>query len=488
MQQQLENTAPPMETGQIAMAVVQHKSRVAFAAYDEHRNTIILEECVSTAFDSNEYVEPVIAAIKPTLILIPSKLAADGDLLDALTTPAPNPEEGRRHDGDDDDDDGSRQQNPTFGRSTPYRVMKTSTFDVRTCQSNILKLRVGSLLRQGAAPLGPANQPHRTFGGSAADHTAFYVSSFHALASMIDFDSVAQVQAIGCLLAFLQSSTLRFDDRGPMHVDDIVYAEASMHMAISAETLSALHIFNTEHHPLNVAKGTGSSKEGFSLFSLLDRTKSRAGRELLREWMLQPLVDVDAISMRQDGVELFTLAEFRSAGETILDLFSSIGSVERIVARIQKCNAKPSDFLILSKALSAAVGIIDNLQEEILWKLRQRAEPVQLLSETMDHDAWQANPREERYMLFLEHLLEQCHTDALQRLWEQIKNTIDEEATFECKAVVIRPGHNPDLDRYKWLFVQLGGTQTPKFRCDCGFCFPFSFLSSHELSRFFSAF
>ncbi|MGK3733408.1 MAG: hypothetical protein ACI8RD_006762 [Bacillariaceae sp.] len=45
-------------------------------------------------------------------------------------------------------------------------------------------------------------------------------------------------------------------------------------MTISPSTFSALHIFSTEHHPL-IAKGQGNSKEGFSLYSLLDRTKSK---------------------------------------------------------------------------------------------------------------------------------------------------------------------------------------------------------------------
>ena len=51
--------------------------------------------------------------------------------------------------------------------------------------------------------------------------------------------------------------------------------------------LPALRVFLTEYHPLVANNGmrgrlTQKSKEGFSLFTLLDRTRSAAGLERLR--------------------------------------------------------------------------------------------------------------------------------------------------------------------------------------------------------------
>lgn len=62
-------------------------------------------------------------------------------------------------------------------------------------------------------------------------------------------------------------------------------------------------IFQEERHP-NVISGRGRSKEGFSLFALLDQTHSRPGRACLREWMLRPLRCPEDIVRRQRVVDL----------------------------------------------------------------------------------------------------------------------------------------------------------------------------------------
>ena len=57
-----------------------------------------------------------------------------------------------------------------------------------------------------------------------------------------------------------------------------------------------------------------------SLVQLLDRTKTKAGGKLLRQWMVNPLVDSGAIGERQDAVQsllsnvdlLSTLREVRA--------------------------------------------------------------------------------------------------------------------------------------------------------------------------------
>ena len=45
--------------------------------------------------------------------------------------------------------------------------------------------------------------------------------------------------------------------------------------------------------------GIGSSKEGFSVFGMLNRCVSPAGRRLLRLWFLRPIVSLPVIRDRQ---------------------------------------------------------------------------------------------------------------------------------------------------------------------------------------------
>ena len=55
-------------------------------------------------------------------------------------------------------------------------------------------------------------------------------------------------------------------------------------------------------HP-GLVKGTGKSKEGFSVVALLDRTVSAPGRRALYSWCRQPSLDREIIRHRQDAGE-----------------------------------------------------------------------------------------------------------------------------------------------------------------------------------------
>jgi len=456
--------APMEETSTVPMAVAMHRDRMAFAAYKEETNTITIEECVTTEYDTHEVAERVLASIRPSLLLVSNKIVGDNDLLEALRTPPPNPEEGLGG-GDDNEDEEEERAAPPYKGSIPYRLMKSSNFDVRNCKALILRLQVASLLKQQGAQQAEGmpnqQQPQRHFPLAPDGDQIFKVSNFHALATVIDFESTAQVQAVGALLFFLQSTMFRFQEDGGMLVDDVVQAQVSLHMTVSADAFAALHIFATERHPLYAAKGGGHSKEGFSLFSLLDRTKSRAGRQRLREWMLKPLIDVEAIAARQDGVELFMMPEMRNPASSILTLLERVGAVEKILFRIQKCCAKPNDFVTLAKSLSSAIAIIDTLHEDVLWQLQQRVAAESASAQTLpgEGSAMQVDRdhRTEHFVAFVSALLQQCHGEELQNLFERITSIIDEEATIECKTIVIRPGHHEKLDALKEQFGQLEG-------------------------------
>lgn len=66
--------------------------------------------------------------------------------------------------------------------------------------------------------------------------------------------------------------------------------------------LEALCIFATEDHP---NRHSSDKKDGFSIFQLMNRTRSGVGKKLLRSWFLRPLQDLNDIKTRQDSVELF---------------------------------------------------------------------------------------------------------------------------------------------------------------------------------------
>lgn len=421
---------PETTLSQVPMSVVYRDGRIAFAAFNEETNLLILDEFVAHDTDAFQIAEKVVAVIDPSILLVSSKIVADELLMESLrTTPYRESSAGN--------DEATNAIN-NAARSTPYRIMKTSDYDLRKCKSMIMKLRVGSLSQRQGVPQ------------QLSRNSTFCVSSYHALASLINFDSCLQIQAVGSLMSFLELSNYQIDHAGNIFVDDIVPTNLGMYMNISQDALSALQIFATEHHPLVASKGSGNAKEGFSLFSLLDRTRSPSGRRKLRDWMQKPLVDVDSIQSRQDGVELFMLASIQEAAVSICGLLDSVGSVDQILVRLRKCIVRPKDYVVLLNSLSSAVAIFDILQNDVLWKLKQLVDSSLSGTDT-------ENPK--RCLVFLEELLQHSRPQELQGLLEMVSDVIDEAQmkAEKCTRVEIRAGFSEQLDYCRAVYDGLNG-------------------------------
>lgn len=435
---------------EVTLSFVTDGPRICFAAYNEASREIWIEECLADGYEVAAVVERVILLLQPTLILVSKKIVTNQKLLALLTTLATDASDSNGDNYQDDTnavasrDNGEQQQQqqrdvtPPQSRSIPYQALKSSTFDVRNCKALILqKLMVQSITRQAQGR--SWRDPGRRFAGSApAPH--FAVSRYHALASVVDLESTVQLQALGSLLSYLNRTLFPTAEGGYVVVKDIVHGNLSLYMNVSSATLSALHIFATERHPLLAAKGTGNAKEGFSLFSLMDNTKSRVGRQRLREWMLKPLVDLESIVRRQDGVELFLLPDFQDAVGTILVLLERIGSVDQIIRRMEKCVTQAQDFVILVRSIKAALQICETLQQDIMWSLQNTS----------------ANDDVGHYIAFVQELIQRCAPVALQELSQKLAAAVDETATSQWgSSIVIRDGYSQELDVLRDQYHQL---------------------------------
>lgn len=277
-------------------------------------------------------------------------------------------------------------------------------------------------------------------------------SSYHSLASIVDFDSPILLRALGALLCFLQGTAFRLEEGSTVTVNTIRYVRSSQYMRIDTATLHALHIFSTEHHPL-VAKGPGKGKEGFSLYTLLDRTKSKIGKSCLKEWMLKPLLDPAAIRERQDGVELFLKQSCRETVSTLMSHLHKVGAVDKILLRMQKCHSAPMDFIVLSKTLSAAISIFAILNGELR----------NIIAQEQANDSFQEGHLSESRKNFavVDRILHPCRVPVLQDLHERLVSIVDHEATAETKeSVVIHYGFHEELDNAKEMFDNLDGKTT----------------------------
>jgi DNA mismatch repair protein MutS len=108
---------------------------------------------------------------------------------------------------------------------------------------------------------------------------------------------------------------------------------------------------------LELLEGSGGRSKG-SLVGVLDQTRTPMGARLLRRWISQPLLDIDQLRSRQDGVARFVDdALLRAETRAQLKL---IGDMERAVNRVIQgaTVATPRDMVRLREALRALPALV----------------------------------------------------------------------------------------------------------------------------------
>ncbi|MDQ3044574.1 MAG: DNA mismatch repair protein MutS, partial [Chloroflexota bacterium] len=92
-----------------------------------------------------------------------------------------------------------------------------------------------------------------------------------------------------------------------------------------------------------------------SLVGVLDRAKTPMGARLLRRWLSQPLLDLEALRTRQDGVAHFHADTV--ARSTFRQALGSVGDMERLVNRAVAGIATPRDMGQLRASLAAIPAV-----------------------------------------------------------------------------------------------------------------------------------
>ncbi|MCD2401390.1 DNA mismatch repair protein MutS [Borreliella bissettiae] len=101
---------------------------------------------------------------------------------------------------------------------------------------------------------------------------------------------------------------------------------------------------------LELVKNNNDFSSLYSLYSVLNDCKTAMGKRLLREFILNPILNISEINTRLDHVEFFC----KNIGltMTLRETFIDIWDIERIISRIQMKRYIKKDFLFIEKALS----------------------------------------------------------------------------------------------------------------------------------------
>ena len=186
-------------------------------------------------------------------------------------------------------------------------------------------------------------------------------------------DKPLAIRAAGAVLQYLQET-----QRSAMaQIDSLRCYSVDTFMFLDPQT----------RRNLELLESAGSRKRG-SLIDVLDQTRTPMGARLLRQWVSQPLLDIDRLVRRQDAIARFVdnamlRAEMRAA-------LKNIGDMERTVNRIVQGVALPRDLVRLREGLRAVPALAALLGDAPFASLEAGAigEPPPDRSFELDDDLW----------------------------------------------------------------------------------------------------
>ena len=135
-------------------------------------------------------------------------------------------------------------------------------------------------------------------------------------------------------------------------------------------------------HGLELVEPIRSGRQNATLLHVLDRTQSAMGGRLLREWILAPLFDVEAIEFRLQSVQ--ELVDNSFLRKDLQELFKEVYDLERIAAKISCHRANGRDLVGLKMTAGVLPGLKELLQGSISEILFDLAENLDLLEDIHD--------------------------------------------------------------------------------------------------------
>ncbi|KAK0187908.1 DNA mismatch repair protein MutS [Armillaria mellea] len=233
------------------------------------------------------------------------------------------------------------------------------------------------------------------------------------------------VASIGALLDHLVRERALNDLEGEgthgLDIREIEILALNEVMQINADALHSLQIFENESH---ACAQSDKTKEGLSLFGILDTTKTTLGRALLRTWLLRPSVSLSVIGSRHDAVECFMRVENVGSTSSLNGHLKGIKNVPRMLGILKDGRGKISDWQGLVKFTFHCAMLKDALAE---LHAASHVDVVKKLFNVLDIA---------------------CFRDVGNR----INETVDWEESTQAGRVCVRPLIDEELDNRKLVY------------------------------------
>ncbi|KAL4070005.1 DNA mismatch repair protein MutS [Scleroderma yunnanense] len=233
------------------------------------------------------------------------------------------------------------------------------------------------------------------------------------------------LSSIGALIDFLTQEwvTGELDQDGPQGPDIQGIEVLALHkvMHINIDALYSLQIFESENH---ASMHSDKTKEGLSLFGILNTTRTALGRSLLRTWLLRPSTSLQVIQARHDAVECFLLPENTPAVDALQTHLKGIKNIPRTLGTLKSGKGTMNDWQALVKFTYHSSMLRDALSE--LYRCGN-VKIVEKLVRVMD-------------------------INRFSEIGSKINETIDWEESVEAGRVCVRPHIDEELDNQKHIY------------------------------------
>ncbi len=188
-------------------------------------------------------------------------------------------------------------------------------------------------------------------------------------------------------------NTLKSEEIDALHVDNSKAATIALGVAIDylllcqksseIENGASVEFFEKNKYmqldmnarrSLEITSSMMTSDKKHSLLSVIDKTKSAPGKRLIKDWLERPLMSIDEITNRQNGVS--ELVDKPGKRDKIRHILSGTNDIERLVTRVVYGSANPRELKALQKTLerlpdlkeqlnNSSSGILNAINEDI---------------------------------------------------------------------------------------------------------------------------
>ncbi|KAF6792026.1 DNA mismatch repair protein [Colletotrichum sojae] len=261
------------------------------------------------------------------------------------------------------------------------------------------------------------------------------------LGSFVDLDCVSSVGCAGAALG--EAIRMHNEQRvsgSPARpaAPSIGMFTLSDFMFITRDTLSSLHIFQSELHPTSLMSGRGAlgdgSKESLSLYGLfLPLVGTPQGKTKLRQMFARPLINVDEIRERQRSIATLLRPENTETLENITRALGKVKDVRKTLEQLQMGADAPTGHAPIDKGAWWA------LTRFSLSSLQLRNAVLQVQNA---HD-----------LMIFQRVIKEIPFETIKGIGEMVESIVDFEEAKASSRITVKWNVSPQLDELKQRYL-----------------------------------